>query len=154
MQYSEGTIGRVFILRLEDGDPMPSTVEDFAKEKNIMGGMAIFIGGVDDGGKIVVGPVDGKAEKIKPVIKELKGAHEVSGTGTLFPDADGNPILHMHAGMGRGDNPKIGCIRPGVKTWLVGEVILFEINGTGGKRLLDPSVGFALLNLETTDGHK
>ena len=33
MQYTTGSLGRVFVLRLEHGDPMPRTLEDFAREK-------------------------------------------------------------------------------------------------------------------------
>jgi predicted DNA-binding protein with PD1-like motif len=33
MQYQEGSIGRVFALRLEDGDRLPDSLEAFAREK-------------------------------------------------------------------------------------------------------------------------
>lgn len=35
MQYSEGTIGRVFTLRLENGDKIPDCIETFAKDHDI-----------------------------------------------------------------------------------------------------------------------
>jgi hypothetical protein len=38
-----------------------------------------------------------------------------------------------------------GCLRPGVKTWLVGEVILYEIAGTKATRVMDGESGLALL---------
>jgi hypothetical protein len=37
------------------------------------------------------------------------------------------------------------CLRPGVKTWLVDEVVLQEIIGVSSKRLLDKMSGFSLL---------
>jgi len=56
VKYSEGKIGRVFVIRLEDGDTMPEAIESFARENNVRRGMCILIGGIK-GGKIVVGPV-------------------------------------------------------------------------------------------------
>jgi predicted DNA-binding protein with PD1-like motif len=35
MKASEGKIGRVFILRLEDGDVVPGAIEKFAVAKKI-----------------------------------------------------------------------------------------------------------------------
>ena len=77
MKYSEGKIGRVFVLRMEDGDLMPSVIEDFAAEKDIKYGMVTFVGGLDDQSTIVVGPEDGKAKQPVPVLKKLDGAHEM-----------------------------------------------------------------------------
>jgi hypothetical protein len=39
----------------------------------------------------------------------------------------------------------MGCLRPGVTTWLVGEVVLYEILGTKAARLREKESGFALL---------
>ena len=38
-----------------------------------------------------------------------------------------------------------GCLRLGVKTWLVGEVVLYEILGADVARLPDAESGFELL---------
>ena len=69
----------------------------------------------------------------------------MTGTGTLFPDEDGNPVLHMHAACGRRDSTVTGCVRTGVKTWQVMEVILIELDDTTAVRALDPDTGFKLL---------
>ncbi|TEU03833.1 DUF296 domain-containing protein, partial [Candidatus Aerophobetes bacterium] len=42
MKYSEGKIGRVFVIRLEDGDTMPGVIESFAQENNVRRGMCIL----------------------------------------------------------------------------------------------------------------
>ena len=39
-----------------------------------------------------------------------------------------------------------GCLRPGVATWLVGEVMLYEILGADVKRIRDKQSGFELLD--------
>ena len=41
-----------------------------------------------------------------------------------------------------------GCLRPGVKTWLVGEAILQEITGADVARVRDKESGFALLDTD------
>ena len=151
MQYSEGKIGRVFAIRLEHGEPMPGTLEKLAAEKGIGSGLAIMVGGADDGSKLVVGPEDGSVLPVTPMLTALCGVHEVAAVGTLFPDEQGNPVLHMHAACGRqGAESAIphtitGCIREGIVTWQILEIILIEISGLDAARLMDPETGFELL---------
>ena len=76
----------------------------------------------------------------------IEDVHEIVGAGTLFPDEEGNPILHMHVACGRNDNTVTGCIRGGVKVWQVMEVILYELVDTSGRRVLEPELGIRLLN--------
>ncbi|MBN2473588.1 MAG: DNA-binding protein [Pirellulales bacterium] len=144
MRASEGRIGRVFVIRLEDGDVMPECVERFAAEREIAVAHAIMVGGIGDG-QVVVGPRRSDQMPPEPMLLPVDGAHEVVGVGVLAPDASGQPVLHMHAALGRSGNTLTGCLRPGVRTWLVGEVILYEIVGAQARRLPDPASGFALL---------
>jgi predicted DNA-binding protein with PD1-like motif len=80
----------------------------------------------------------------------IDGAHEVAGVGVLAPGEDGKPVLHIHAALGRSGKTTSGCLRPGVTTWLVGEVILYEILGTKAMRVRNQESGFALLEPEGT----
>jgi len=143
MQYSEGSIGRIFTLRLEDDERVPDCIEQFAKDHDIKAALCTMIGGVDKG-NIVVGPRDGEAPVIDPILHAVSAAHEVAAIGTIFPDESGTPTLHMHAALGREGKTSTGCIRPGLDVWLVGEVIIMEILNTGMLRKKDTS-GFALL---------
>ena len=145
MKYSEGEIGRVFVIRLEDHDRLPGVVESFAAEKGVSRGACILVGGIQGGGKIVAGPIKAETTPIVPMILEITGVHEIIGVGTLFPDEKGKPILHMHASLGRGEGVRTGCIRPGIEVWKVGEVILLEIKGSQAFRKKDPETGFELL---------
>lgn len=144
MQYSQGTLGRVFTLRLEDGDTVPDAIETFAREHGIASGLCMMIGGVGRG-NIVVGPRDGDAPVIDPMLHAIAAPHEVAAVGTLFPGEDGKPMLHMHAALGREGATATGCIRPGLDIWLVGEVVIIEISGTDMIRRKDPKSGLALL---------
>lgn len=145
MKYSEAEMGRLFVIRLQDGDRLPSAIEDFAKEKKIAGAMCILVGGVSSEGRIVSGPALEDERPVNPIIKQLAGVHEIVGAGTIFADSSGNPRLHMHASLGRGESSVTGCIRPGIEIWNVGEVILIELVNTTARRETDSSLGFELL---------
>jgi predicted DNA-binding protein with PD1-like motif len=145
MKYSEASYGRVFVVRLEDGDIIHEQIEKLAKEKKISAAAVICVGGADKGSKIVVGPEDGRSKTINPMQFVLSDVHEITGTGTIFPDKDEKPVLHMHAACGRKDLTHTGCVRTGVKVWHVLEVIIFELIGSSAKRLKDETTGFELL---------
>ena len=144
MKASEGRLGRVFVIRLEEGDVLPECIERFAQDNGVSVGHAIMVGGIGDG-QVVVGPRHSDRSPPEPMLLPVDGAHEVVGLGVLAPGTEGRPVLHMHAALGRSGNTLTGCVRPGVTTWLVGEVILYEILGTEARRVQDESSGFALL---------
>jgi len=146
LKATEGRIGRVFVLRLEDGDVVPDCIESFAAEKNISVGQVVLVGGIG-GGQVVVGPEDSVTMPPHPVLLPVDSAHEMVGVGIIAPDKDGKPVLHIHASLGRADKVLTGCLRPGVTTWLVGEAIIYEILGAKAARLPDPKSGFDLMEM-------
>jgi len=144
MRYTQGKIGRIFVIRLEDDDKLPDAVDNFARKENLLRGICIFVGGIKDG-KIVVGPEDSKASPVVPLIHVLKNVHETAGVGTIFPDEEGNPKLHMHAAFGREGKTRAGCIRPGIEVADLGEVVVFEIVESPARRKMDKKRGFMVL---------
>ncbi len=145
MKYSEARQGRVFILRLEDGEIVHEVVEQFALDHGVKAASLIVVGGADDDSRLVVGPEEDRGLPLNPMKLALQNAHEVTGTGTLFQDEDGQPLLHMHMACGRGFSTATGCIRNGVKCWQVMEVVLYELTGSTGVRRPDAETGFELL---------
>ena len=139
-------MGRVFVLRLEDGDVVPDCIEKFAADKSIQCGHVVLIGGIG-GGNIVSGPKKTDEMPPDPIYLSVDGAHEVVGSGIIAPDKDGKSVLHIHASLGRDGRTLTGCLRPGVTTWLVGEAIIYEITGTTTRRLPDDSSGFDLMEV-------
>ena len=121
MKYSEAKQGRIFVIRLEDGDIVHDEIERFAREKSIRAAGLIIVGGADHGSKFVVGPEEGRATPVVPMEHVLDEVHEIAGVGTLFPDEEGNPLLHMHMACGRKSSTITGCIREGVRVWHVME---------------------------------
>jgi predicted DNA-binding protein with PD1-like motif len=144
MKLCEGRIGRVFVMRLDDGDAVPHCIERFAEENGVSVGQAILVGGIG-GGNVVVGPRRSEERPPEPMLLPIDGAHEVVGVGVLAPGEDGKPALHIHAALGRAGQTMTGCLRHGVTTWLVGEVILYEILGAEVVRIKGKQSGFELL---------
>jgi predicted DNA-binding protein with PD1-like motif len=145
MRYSEAKQGRVFVIRLEDGDILHESIEEFARKNGIRAAGLIALGGADSDSTLVVGPEDGRASPVLPVTHLLGDVHEVAGVGTVFPNEEGQPVLHMHVASGRGDETITGCVRAGLRVWQVLEVVLWELTETTGQRLLDKTTGFELL---------
>lgn len=144
MKVSEGKIGRVFVIRLEDGDRLPICLERFADINGIKVGHIILIGGIG-AGEVVVGPRKSDQMPPEPMLLPIDGAHEVAGVGVIAPGPDGKSQLHIHAALGRSGQTITGCLRPGVDTWVVGEAIIYEIAGAKVARQHDLESGFALL---------
>jgi predicted DNA-binding protein with PD1-like motif len=145
MRYTQAKQGRIFIIRLEDGDIVHEKIEKFSLEKSIKAAALIILGGADKDSKLIVGPEHGRREPIIPMEHVLDNVHEIAGTGTIFPDEKGKPILHMHIACGRKISSVTGCVRKGVKVWHVMEVILFELVDTTAVRAFEPTTGFELL---------
>jgi len=146
MKHSQAQPGRIFVIRLEDGDIVHEEIERFAHEKSIEAASLIVLGGADRESTLVVGPERSRATPAVPMEHVLENVHEVAGVGTLFPDDKGNPVLHMHIACGRTSSTITGCVRRGVKVWQVMEIVLFELVDTTAVRRLDPKTGFALLH--------
>ena len=135
MRVSQGRVGRVFVVRLDDKDRLPQAIEDLAQEKGITAASVILLGGIGKG-KVVVGPKT-PALPPDPTIAQLDGVHEISAVGTIFANEAGQPILHLHAALGRDGRTITGCTRTGLEVWLVAEAIITEITDTSAKRVLE-----------------
>ena len=145
MKYSEAKQGRTFVIRLEDGEVVHEQIEQFACDHSIKAAALIIIGGADKGSKLIVGPEQRRSNPVVPMEHILNDVHEIAGVGTLFPDEEGTPILHMHAASGRKTSTVTGCVRNGVRVWQVMEIVLFELLDTSAQRAFDSKTGFKLL---------
>lgn len=145
MRYSEAGQGRSFVLRLEHGEILHETIEAFARDKGVRAAYLVMVGAADKGSRFVVGPEEADASPVVPMETTLTDVHEIAAVGTLFPNAEGDPILHAHAACGRGTTSLTGCVRRGVKVWHVLEVVMRELTDCSARRLNDPATGFELL---------
>ena len=83
MQYSEGNLGRVFVLRMDHGEDLIASLQKFLREKKIESCMALFMGALGDG-RAVTGP---EAPVVPPVphYESFDSAWEVFGMATFTP---------------------------------------------------------------------
>ena len=147
MQFTEAKLGRVFVLRLHDGDRLHEVLESFATEKNVSTALCFFLGGAKEKSRVVVGPKDGSVLPPEPMVTLLDGVHEACGVGTIFADEEEKPKLHMHASFGRKQNTVTGCVRMGVDVWRIGEVVMLELTGVSARRAKDKETGFEFLEI-------
>ncbi len=147
MKYSKAQLGRVLVVRLEDGDVVHECIEEAARAEGVECAAVILVGGAAGGSRVVVGPEDGSARPVVPMERVLHDVHEAAGAGTIFPDESGRPVLHLHAAFGRDDRVTAGCIRNGVSTWVVAEAVIIELTGSAAMRRVHPETGFEPLEV-------
>jgi predicted DNA-binding protein with PD1-like motif len=144
MQYTKGTIGRVFLVKFENNDIFIPNLSSLAKKEKIKAATLIFIGALREG-DLVTGPK-------KPVIPPqpntmvFKDGWEVMGIGTLFTNSKG-PQIHIHASMGKKNKVLTGCVRGKSKVFLVIEAVVLELKGIKASKDIDPRTGLNLLRI-------
>lgn len=131
MDYRQGTTGRVFSIRFDDGDDFLEELLGIIKKENIRQGWFQVIGGLRQA-EFVTGPKE-PVMPPDPVWDSVDGAHETLGTGTIFWDGD-EPKIHLHAALGHHGQTTTACVRKGTKVYLILEVILTEISGIDADR--------------------
>jgi predicted DNA-binding protein with PD1-like motif len=144
MQYTKGTIGRVFLLKFNDGDILLKEIEKLARKEKIKAATMIFLGALKKG-DIVTGPK-------KPVIPpkpnwvSFNQGWEAMGIGTIFTNKSG-PQIHIHSAMGKKRRTLTGCVRKDSAVFLVIEAIIFELKGIFADKNIDPRTGLNLLRI-------
>lgn len=144
MKYTKGTIGRVFVLKFDDGDVMLKELDRFARREKLKAACMVFIGALKKG-DIVTGPK-------KPVIPpdpnwvKFKDAWETMGIGTIFTNRKG-PQIHIHSSMGKKKDVLTGCVRKDSCVFLVIEAIVFELKGVKASKDIDIRTGLNLLKV-------
>lgn len=144
MRYTQGTVGRIFVMKFDDGDIVVDEITKIARKERIKAAALICIGALRRG-HLVTGPK-------KPVIPpdpnwvRFRDGWEVMGIGTIFANARG-PQIHLHASMGKKRAVLTGCVRKESRVFLVIEAIVFELKGVKAAKDLDPKTGLNLLHI-------
>jgi predicted DNA-binding protein with PD1-like motif len=147
MKAIEGTLGRVFVLRLDRDDPLPQCIEDFAAEKKIRLAQVVFIGGIYQG-NLVTGPRRTADLQPDPIVLPVNEAHDAFALGIIAPAENGKPSLHLHGALGRSGQTITGCFQSGVTVWLVGEAVIYEIlSGSTARRVFDETAQLTLFEI-------
>ena len=144
MKYTQGTLGRVFLLKFEDEDILIDKLSLFITKERVKAATMIFIGALKKG-DLVTGPK-------KPVIPpqpnkvSFKDGWEVMGIGTVFVNSKG-PQIHIHSSMGKKNKVLTGCLRGKSKVFLVIEAVVLELKGIKASKDIDPKTGLNLLRI-------
>jgi len=144
VQYSEGSFGRVFVVKFEDGDDLLEGLRQVASREGIKAATILLLGGMRSAG-VVAGPRQAVVPP-EPVWRSFNDGREVIAMGTLFRK-DGEPIVHLHGAMGRQGETLVGCIRKETTTYLVIEAVIAEIAGLAAHKAMDEKTGVVMLEL-------
>jgi len=142
MEYAIGKTGRIITARLFEGEDLYESIHEIARKENIKSAAVLITGGFRKA-DVIVGPKQ-ENPKIIGNKKEFAGPGEVLGVGTIYCHDEG-PKLHIHAAIGKNNETIVGCPRGQVKTFLIIEVTIIEIEGIKGRRQFDEASGLNLL---------
>jgi len=144
MQYTQGNIGRIFLLKFENNDILLDKLAEFVKKEKLKAATMVFIGALKKG-DLVTGP---KKPVIPPEPNKVyfSDGWEVMGIGTIFTNKIG-PQIHIHSSMGKKQKVLTGCIRGKSKVFLVIEAVVFELKGVKATKEIDPRTGLNLLKI-------
>ncbi len=145
MEYRSGNVGRVLVIRFDDGDDFLGELVRVIKAEHIRNGWFQVLGGLREAG-VVTGPKE-PVMPPEPIWRELSGAREVLGAGSVFWE-ENEPRIHLHAALGHHGETLTGCVRKGTKVYLVLELVLFELLGFDAGRPWSEEKGFNILTFE------
>ena len=145
MEYRTGEIGRVVMLRFDDGDDLLEGLKEVVIREKIESSWFQILGGIRQT-KAVTGPVE-PVMPPTPVWCEVDGAREALGTGSIHFDGE-EPRIHLHSALGHRDQTMIACIREQTKVYLILEVMLFELKGLQASRPWFEAGGFNQLSFK------
>ena len=149
MEYQEGRTGRVLYARLDDGDDLHDCIRQLAAAEGVRCAWFQVFGGLKRAG-VVTGPRE-PVMPPEPVWRQVDDAREILGFGTVLPDTDQQPLIHMHAAMGHHGETLTGCLRRDSSVYLVIELVMVEITGIDVTRPWFQAGGFNRPTFQKTE---
>ncbi len=149
MEYRVGSMGRVIVSRFDQGEDFLEGLKTLVKNETVKNGWFQILGGLRRS-SLVTGPIE-PVMPPEPVWEDVDGARETVGSGTIFWN-EGEPVIHLHAGLGHHGKTTIGCIRKNTTVYLLLEVIIFEIEGFAATRPFYEAGGFNRLTFNEDKG--
>ena len=139
MEYTQGTMGRIFVARIDHGEDVLKSLIELSKKEQISCAYFMMLGAVGSA-KLVTGP---KEKHIPPDVEwaEFSDARELIGAGNIVW-MDDAPKIHLHAAIGGTAGVLMGCVRDNTEAFMVVEVIIFEIEGINIVRRFNDVLGF------------
>ncbi len=139
MEYASGTVGRVFLIRVDHGEDPLAAIAEVADRENVGAGLVLLLGALA-AGRMVEGP-ETLALPPVPVATAFADGREVLGVGNLARE-EGRPVVHLHAATGRAGTTAVGCLRGDARAYATVEVVLLEL-ALEAVRRRDPATGIS-----------
>lgn len=139
MDYRKGSIGRLFIARIDHGEDLLSKLSGLAVREEIKSAFFIMLGALG-GARLVTGP---KEKSIPPEIvwASFNDAREIIGAGNIFWE-NGAPKIHLHGAVGNDKGMVMGCIRKETEAFMVVEIFIIETD-IQAERIFNGRIGFS-----------
>jgi predicted DNA-binding protein with PD1-like motif len=141
MRYASARMGRIFVARVDHGEDLIGELRNILITEGVSHAVMLFLGALGEG-SMVTGPEEPVIPPIPHMVK-FGGGWEVVGMATAYPGEDG-PAIHLHGSIGRGDQALTGCLRGRAETYLVVEVVIFELTDLPVQRNRDERTGLVL----------
>ncbi|KCZ70669.1 putative DNA-binding protein with PD1-like DNA-binding motif [Candidatus Methanoperedens nitroreducens] len=139
MDYRKGSIGRVFVVRVDHGEDLLAELSGLALKEDIRSAFFIILGAMGRA-ELVTGP----QEKVVPpavVWSAFDDVREILGAGNIFREK-GAPRIHLHAAAGSSKEITMGCIRKTAQAFMVLEIFIMEID-IQAERVFSEKIGFS-----------
>ena len=139
MQYEKD--GDSYIIYLEQGESIMAKLTQFCKDHRIINGQISGIGAIKE---IELGTYDLKNQEY--ITHKIHDIWELTSYQANIQLKDEEPFIHAHINISDNDLTVKGGHLFEAKVAVVGEFILTNIN-SNGKRLFNPNIGLACMNL-------
>ncbi|MCX9012033.1 MAG: DUF296 domain-containing protein [Candidatus Methanoperedens sp.] len=139
MDYRKGSLGRVFIARVDHGEDLLAELSALALKEDIRSAFFIMLGAMGEA-KLVTGP---KKKSVPPEVvwSAFDDVREVIGAGNIFYE-NGAPKIHLHAAAGSSKGLTMGCIRKKAESFMVLEIFILEMD-IPAERVFNEKIGFS-----------
>lgn len=144
MDYRKGSIGRVFMVRVDHGEDLLNELTGLALKEDITLAFFMVIGAMGEA-KLVTGP---RERSVPPDIvwSEFSDAREIIGAGNISME-NGSPKIHLHAAAGSSKGLTMGCIRKKAEAFMVLEVFIMELD-IQAERMFNEKIGFSQITFK------
>ncbi|VVB87887.1 Uncharacterised protein [uncultured archaeon] len=139
MDYRKGSIGRIFVARVDHGEDLLKELIALAVKEDIKSAFFTILG-ASGKAQLVMGP---KEKSVPPVAEwsSFDDVREIVGAGNIFLE-DGAPKIHLHAVAGSSRGMTMGCIRKEAEAFMVLEVFIIETD-IKAERVVNDKIGFS-----------
>jgi uncharacterized protein len=137
MDYRKGSIGRIFIARVDHGEDLLAELSSLALKEEIVSAFFIILGGLEKA-EFVTGPKESVVPPVE-IWSAFGDGHQIVGAGNIFWE-NGTPKIHLHGVTGSTKEITMGCIRKTASTFMYLDVFIIETDILA-KRVFDKNLG-------------